>query len=200
MATKINLLLKRSIDLLGSLLGAIVLSPFIALIAIIIKLDSKGPVFFRQNRLGKYGKTFELLKFRTMVTNAENIGDGIFVREETDQRITKIGKFLRGTSLDELPQLLNVIKGEMSLVGPRPPLPHHPYNYNEYSPNQRKRFINKPGITGLAQVKFRNSVSWDERIVADLDYVENQSLFLDIKILIWTIAKLFKKENIYLSN
>ncbi|AKG03771.1 sugar transferase [Salimicrobium jeotgali] len=200
MAAKINLLLKRAIDLFGSLLGAIVLSPFIGLVAIMIKLGSKGPVFFRQNRLGKNGKTFELLKFRTMVTNAENIGDGIFVREETDQRITKVGKLLRSTSLDELPQLLNVIKGEMSLVGPRPPVPYHPYKYENYSQEQIKRFLMKPGITGLAQIRVRNSAPWEKRITIDVEYIESFNVCLDIKILVITVLKLFRKDNIYLGS
>src|SRR5699024_9411238 len=114
-----NLLIKRIIDLVGSILGIIFLTPFIIIISILIKLDSKGPIFFRQKRLGKYGEPFYILKFRTMVENAENIGDGLTVKTESDSRITKIGHFLRKTSLDELPQLFNVINSEMSLVGTR---------------------------------------------------------------------------------
>lgn len=128
----VNIFIKRVVDLLGSIIGGIIISPILLIIALLIKLTSKGPVFFKQQRLGKDGKIFNILKFRTMVVDAEKIGDGLFVRTEQDQRITKIGKFLRGTSLDELPQLWNVIVGDMSLVGPRPPVPFHPYRYDEY--------------------------------------------------------------------
>ena len=149
-----------------------------------------------QERLGKNGEVFKIYKFRTMVENAESKGSGIYT-SKGDPRITKLGHFLRKTSLDELPQLLNVIKGDMSLVGPRPPVPYHPYEYKEYSVQQRKRFKVKPGITGFAQVSGRNKLSWDERIEYDVEYVENYSLFLDFKILFMTFAKLFKKEEIY---
>lgn len=184
-------------DFWGSLLGTILILPLLLVIAISIKINSKGPVFFRQERLGRNGKVFKILKFRTMVVDAEKIGDGIFVKNETDNRITKIGKFLRSTSLDELPQLWNVLIGEMSLVGPRPPLPHHPYEYNDYSDFQKKRFEMRPGMTGLAQVTVRNSVSWDQRILIDIKYVENFNIWLDIIILLKTMPKVFKRENIY---
>lgn len=184
-------------DFWGSLLGTILILPLLLVIAISIKINSKGPVFFRQERLGRNGKVFKILKFRTMVVDAEKIGDGIFVKNETDNRITKIGKFLRSTSLDELPQLWNVLIGEMSLVGPRPPLPHHPYEYNDYSDFQKKRFEMRPGMTGLAQVTVRNSVSWDQRILIDIKYVENFNIWLDIIILLKTMRKVFKRESIY---
>lgn len=192
-----NLIIKRLIDFFGSLIGIIIISPILIIIALMIKLTSKGPVFFKQERLGKDGKRFKILKFRTMIVNAEKIGDGLFVKTEEDNRITKIGKFLRATSLDELPQLWNVIVGEMSLVGPRPPVTHHPYKYEEYSDYQRKRFEMKPGITGLTQVTVRNSVTWDERIPVDVEYVENFNVWLDIKILFKTMKKIFIKESIY---
>lgn len=197
---KLQLLIKRILDFIGSLLGLIVLSPLFIIIAILIKLTSEGPVFFKQERLGINGTVFKIVKFRTMVVNAENIGDGIRVKNENDARITGIGKVLRTTSLDELPQLWNVLKGEMSLVGPRPPLTYHPYKFEQYSEWQRKRFLMKPGMTGLSQVTVRNSVPWDERIEFDIKYVENFSLLLDIKILIKTLIKIFKKESIYLAN
>lgn len=146
--------------------------------------------------MGENGDVFKIYKFRTMVENAESKGSGIYT-SKGDPRITKAGHFLRKTSLDELPQLLNVIKGDMSLVGPRPPVPYHPYKYNEYSDKQQKRFTVKPGITGFAQVSGRNKLSWDERIEYDVKYVENYSLFLDFKILFKTFAKLLKKEEIY---
>ncbi|WP_285765479.1 sugar transferase [Peribacillus sp. SI8-4] len=192
-----NLYIKRSIDLLGSLIGLIIISPILLTIVVCIKLTSRGPVFFSQERLGEKGRVFKILKFRTMVVNAEKIGSGLFVKTENDNRITKIGKLLRGTSLDELPQLWNVVIGEMSLVGPRPPVPHHPYKYEEYSDFQRKRFEMKPGMTGLTQVTVRNSVTWDERIPIDVAYVQKFTVWLDIKILFKTLIKIFNRESIY---
>ncbi|KRG09600.1 sugar transferase [Lederbergia galactosidilytica] len=197
---KFNLFIKRVIDFIGSLIGVVIISPILIFIALAIKLSSKGPVFFKQERLGKDGKIFKIIKFRTMIVNAEKIGSGLFVKTDSDNRITKIGKLLRATSLDELPQLLNVLFGEMSLVGPRPPVPQHPYNYDEYSDFQRKRFEMKPGMTGLTQVTVRNSVSWEERIPIDVEYIERFNIWLDIKILLKTFQKLFKRESIYTHN
>lgn len=193
----INLLIKRLMDFCGSLIGMLLLSPLLLFISISIKATSRGPVFYRQERLGKGGKLFKIYKFRTMVVNAEKIGTGLFVKTESDNRITKVGKILRATSLDELPQLFNVLKGEMSLVGPRPPVPHHPYKFDDYSEYQRKRFEMKPGMTGLTQVTVRNSVSWDGRIPIDVEYIETFNILLDIKILFKTLQKLFKRESIY---
>lgn len=194
-----NLILKRLIDLFGSLIGLIILSPFLLIIAFAIKLTSKGPIFFKQERLGKNGKVFKIVKFRTMVVNAESIGDGLRVKSESDNRITNIGRILRKTSLDELPQLINVLVGEMSLVGPRPPVTYHPYDgYENYPDWAKKRFSMKPGITGLAQVTVRNSVTWDERIEVDNKYIEKFNIWLDIKILFKTLFKIFRSENIYL--
>jgi len=155
---RINLCLKRIIDIIGSLVGLVILSPVFLVIALFIKMDSPGPVFFVQDRLGLRGRTFRIIKFRTMVVNAENIGDGLRVKSERDPRITKVGRILRATSLDELPQLINVLKGDMSLVGPRPPATYHPYDgYAKYPEWAKKRFEMRPGITGLAQVRLRNS-------------------------------------------
>src|SRR5699024_479670 len=146
-----NLVIKRVIDLIGSVAGIIILSPLFVIISILIKLDSKGSILFKQKRLGKYGEPFYILKFRTMVENAEKIGDGLTVKTESDTRITKVGHFLRKTSLDELPQLFNVFIGNMSLVGPRPPVTYFPYDGYEHYPEWAKaRFTMKPGITGLA--------------------------------------------------
>lgn len=196
---ELNLFIKRLIDLFGSLIGSIIISPILIIIALLIKLTSKGPVFFKQERLGKDGKTFKILKFRTMVINAENIGDGLSVKSENDNRITKIGKLLRATSLDELPQLFNVILGQMSLVGPRPPVTYFPYDgYSNYPEWAKKRFTMRPGVTGLTQVTVRNSVSWDERIKVDNEYIDSFNIWFDIKLLFRTVARIFKSENIYM--
>lgn len=196
---ELNLFIKRIIDILGSLIGMIILLPLFIIIAILIKLTSEGPVFFLQERLGKDGKVFKILKFRTMVVNAEKIGDGLKVKSENDSRITKIGRFLRATSLDELPQLWNVFIGQMSLVGPRPPATYFPYDgYENYPDWTKKRFLMRPGMTGLAQVTVRNSVSWDEKIIIDNKYIDSFNIWLDIKILFFTIFKVIKTENIYM--
>lgn len=190
--------IKRVFDFCVSLITLIVLFPVFALIAVWIKATSKGPVFFKQSRLGKDGKEFKIIKFRTMVVNAEHIGTGLRVNDDSDDRITKAGHFLRKTSLDELPQLINVLKGDMSLVGPRPPVTYHPYQgYEGYSETAKKRFEMRPGITGLAQVRVRNSATWDERIKYDVQYVEHFSIMLDLWILVSTVFQVLKSENIY---
>lgn len=195
---KINLCMKRCIDFVGSLIGIIILSPVFLVIAILIKTSSEGPVFFKQERLGKDGKVFKIIKFRTMIVNAEHIGDGLQVKEGNDPRITKNGKVLRKTSLDELPQLLNVLNGSMSLVGPRPPATYHPYaGYKAYPDWAKKRFQMRPGITGLAQATVRNSASWDERIQLDNQYVDRFNIWLDLKILCMTVMRVVKSEDIY---
>lgn len=194
----INLCIKRCIDIIGSLVGIIILSPLFIVIAVLIKSTSKGPVFFLQERLGKGGKTFKIIKFRTMIVDAEHLGDGLRVKEGTDPRITKIGRILRKTSLDELPQLFNTLCGSMSLVGPRPPATYHPYNeYQNYPQWAKKRFKMRPGVTGLAQATVRNSASWDERIKIDNEYIDNFNVLLDIKILFMTFHRVIKSEDIY---
>ena len=191
---------KRCMDFVGSLIGIIILSPALLVIAILIKLTSDGPVFFLQNRLGKNGQVFKIIKFRTMIVNAEHLGDGLRVKEGSDPRITKVGKMLRKTSLDELPQLFNVLNGSMSLVGPRPPATYHPYaGYEAYPGWAKKRFQMRPGITGLAQATVRNSASWDDRIQIDNQYVDNFNIWMDIKILCMTVIHVVKSENIYAS-
>ena len=184
---------KRLVDLLGSLPGLLLISPLLIGVALAIKLDDRGPVFFRQQRAGLKGQTFKIFKFRTMVQNAEKLGAGVFVEEE-DPRITRVGKFLRHSSLDELPQLINIVRGEMSLVGPRPTLP---YQVEKYDQRQIRRLDVKPGITGWAQVNGRSALTWPERIELDLWYIDNWSLWLDLKIILKTFLVVLKKGNLY---
>ncbi|HBY56699.1 MAG TPA: sugar transferase [Candidatus Atribacteria bacterium] len=189
---KINIL-KRIIDVVISGIGLIILFPIFVIIGILIKLDSKGPVFFIQERVGEGGKIFRAYKLRTMVDNAEKLGLGYEIAKD-DDRITRVGKHLRW-GIDELPQLINVFKGEMSLVGPRPALPHQ---VKKYSERERRRFEVRPGITGWALVNGRNILSWPERIKLDIWYIDHWSIWLDLKILfktIWVI--IFKREGIY---
>lgn len=188
--------MKRTLDLFIVILLMIPFLIVCCLIAVLIKLDSKGGVLFKQTRLGTRGQEFYIYKFRTMVENAESVGTGIFT-SEGDPRITKVGNLLRKTSLDELPQILNIIKGEMSFVGPRPPVPYHPYKYHDYGTRKQMRFLVKPGVTGMAQAYGRNTLTWDERIEYDIEYVENVSFLLDCKIVLKTIRSVIRKENIY---
>ena len=186
-------ILKRIIDVVLSGIGLIILLPIFAIIGIFIKLDSKGPVFFTQERVGEGGKIFRAYKLRTMVDNAEKIGLGYEIKKD-DERITRIGKHLRW-GIDELPQLINVFKGEMSMVGPRPALPHQ---VEKYSKQERRRLEVKPGITGWALVNGRNRLSWPERIKLDIWYIDHWSLWLDLKILFKTICVvIFTREGVY---
>lgn len=192
-----NLAVKRILDFVLSLVGTIIISPILVVIAILIKCSSKGPVLFKQERLGYHGKVFKILKFRTMVVNAEHIGTGVVVSEKSDPRITKIGRFLRATSLDELPQVFNVLKGDMALVGPRPPVTYHPYNgYKNYPEWAKKRFEMRPGMTGLVQTTIRSDAPWDDRMKIDCEYVDKFSVFFDIKILFDTVKTVVKGEAI----
>lgn len=191
------LAVKRVGDFCAALAGVIFLLPLLALIALAIKLTSKGPVLFLQERVGKDQKVFRICKFRTMVVGAEKIGDGLTIKSANDSRITPVGRFLRATSLDELPQLFNVVKGDMSLVGPRPPVTYHPYPIGGYPDQFIRRFDLRPGITGLAQVTVRNSVPWDERMAWDIKYVDQVSLALDIKILWLTLLRVLRPSGIY---
>ena len=184
---------KACLDFLGAWLGLIVMSPVIYLMGVLIRLDSQGPVFFKQERIGKDGQPFMSYKFRSMVDKATTMGLGLNVCVN-DDRITRVGKFLRNTSLDELPQLFNVLKGEMSLVGPRPTLG---YQVKAYNAAQRRRLQVKPGITGWAQVNGRNAIPWEDRINLDLWYVDNWSLGLDLKILSRTLKTVLKREGLY---
>ena len=194
MNSKTQLILKRLIDILLSLIGLVLLAVPFAIIALAIKLDSKGPVFFRQERVGKDGRSFKVWKFRTMVVGAVQKGLGYNVAKG-DSRITRVGSVLRNWGLDELPQLINVFVGEMSLVGPRPTLSYQVEHYNDF---QRRRLRVKPGITSLAVVSGRNALSWKKRIELDVWYVDHFSLWLDIKILFRTLwAVLVTHEGLY---
>lgn len=195
---KTQLFIKRITDVFVSCIAFIILLPLFLIVSIAIKCTSKGPVFFFQKRLGLNGKVFKIIKFRTMIVNAEFIGEGLRVSSESDNRITSVGRFLRATSFDELPQLINVIIGNMSIVGPRPPVTYHPYKgYDNYPDWAKKRFEMRPGITGLAQATVRNSASWDERIIIDNQYIDKFSLFFDIKILFLTIKRVLKSDDVY---
>jgi lipopolysaccharide/colanic/teichoic acid biosynthesis glycosyltransferase len=191
---RIELFLKRLLDILISLIGLILLAfPFL-LIALAIKLDSKGPVFFRQDRVGKDGKVFRPWKFRTMVVGAVEQGLGYNVAQD-DPRITKAGKLLRNWGLDELPQLINVFKGEMSIVGPRPTLKYQVEQYNDF---QRQRLLVKPGITGWALIHGRNLLTWEQRIKYDVWYAHHWSIPLDLWIMLKTVwVVLIKREGVY---
>ncbi len=182
---------KPLLDRLAALLLLLILWPLLLIIAILVRLSSEGPAFFRQKRLGKSGKEFEIYKFRSMKLNAESTGSGVY-SEKGDPRVTKIGKILRATSLDELPQLLNILKGEMSWVGPRPPLTYHPWPVEQYTPEQFHMFDVLPGITGWAQVNGRKAVEWNKRIELNVWYVNNLSFLLDLKIAFLTVYKIVR--------
>lgn len=180
--------IKRFIDIFLSLVILILFSPIMIIISVIIKLDSKGPIIFKQKRIGKNGKVFEIYKFRSMCVGAETKGSGVY-SGKNDARVTKIGKILRATSLDELPQAVNILKGDMSFIGPRPPLTYHPWKYEEYTNEQKKMFDVRPGLTGWAQINGRKGVEWHKRIEMNVWYVENISFLLDLKIFFGTFFK-----------
>ncbi|CEK31569.1 sugar transferase [[Clostridium] sordellii] len=200
---KLSLIIKRIFDIAVSSIGLIVLLPILIVIAILIKLDSKGPVFFKQKRVGKNKKIFEIYKFRTMVTDAEKLGKQITVGE--DNRITKVGRFIRKYKLDEFPQLINVLKGEMSLVGPRPEVPKYVELYDIY---QEQILLVQPGITDYASIKFKNESEllgcsnnpeksyvediMPQKINLNMKYIKNISLFEDIKLVLSTILEILK--------
>ena len=181
---------KRLFDVLLSLTLLLILWPIFLIIAVAIKLDSKGPVLFLQERIGKGGKVFKIYKFRSMCVGAEHTGSGVY-SGKGDARVTKVGKFLRATSLDELIQIVNILKGDMSFIGPRPPLTYHPWPIEEYTEEQLRMFEVRPGITGWAQVNGRKEVEWNKRIKLNVWYVDHVSLLLDIKIIFMTVFKVF---------
>jgi exopolysaccharide biosynthesis polyprenyl glycosylphosphotransferase len=198
------LIAKRIMDICGALIGLICLSWLFLIVALLIKLeDPKGPVFFKQVRVGKDGKEFYMYKFRSMVTNAEELLESLLHLNETtgamfkmknDPRVTKVGKFIRKTSIDELPQLWNVLKGDMSLVGPRPPLPREVAQYTEYD---KQRLLVTPGCTGLWQVSGRNDLGFNEMVELDLKYIRERSILYDLKIILKTIKIMIKPNSAY---
>lgn len=201
--TRDYLLAKRCLDIVASILSILVLFPFFILIAIIIKLDSKGPVLFSQTRVGENGNTFEMFKFRSMQVGSEvrlndlkekNEADGPVFKIRNDPRITKIGTFLRKTSIDELPQLINIIKGEMSFVGPRPPLPSE---VNQYTPYQMQRLLVKPGLTCYWQISGRSDLSFEEWVDLDLKYIRERNIALDISLILLTIPVILTGKGAY---
>ena len=179
---------KRVIDILLSFILVLICLIPMALIALIVRIDSKGPALFKQERLGRNGKVFHMYKFRSMCMNAEHTGSGVY-SGKNDSRVTRVGKILRATSLDELPQFFNILLGHMSFVGPRPPLTYHPWPVEEYTEEQRRMFKVRPGITGWAQVNGRKGVEWNKRIQMNVWYVEHVSLWLDLKIICMTVFK-----------
>lgn len=193
--------IKRLIDVLGALVGIILLSPVMIITGIIIRLDSKGPIIFAQERVGINGKLFKMYKFRSMVVNAEKLIDKLKEKNEMsgpmfkikqDPRITKIGKFIRKTSIDELPQLFNILKGDMSLVGPRPNLPREVKKFSEY---HRQKLLTRPGLTCYWQVMGRNEIGFEEWMDLDIKYIKERNLWIDIKLIIRTFFVLFGDKN-----
>lgn len=186
---KLQYVVKRAIDIVCSGLGLIVLSPILLITAILIRIKLGSPIFFTQDRLGKDGKVFKMIKFRTMLDAVDKWGEPL----PDEERMISFGQLLRSTSIDELPELINVFKGDMSLVGPRPLL----VEYKElYSPEQFRRHEVRPGITGWAQVNGRNTLGWSERFKLDVEYVDKYNLFMDIKILFMTVLKVVKRDGI----
>lgn len=179
--------IKRLIDVVLSVLAIIVLSWLYLIIAILIKCTSKGPVLFKQDRIGKDGKVYQIYKFRSMKVGAEKSG---VYSDNKDPRVTGIGRFIRATSIDELPQLFNILKGDMALIGPRPPLTYHPWKWEDYSDFQKRMFEVRPGITGWAQTHGRKDVEWNKRIELNVWYVDHVSFGLDFKIFWLTIFKI----------
>jgi lipopolysaccharide/colanic/teichoic acid biosynthesis glycosyltransferase len=178
----------RALDVALAGTGLVLTSPLVGLAALAIKLEDRGPVFYRQTRVGRGGEDFELLKLRTMVVGAETMGAGYAV-DRGDPRITRLGRFLRRSSIDELPQLWNVLRGDMSVIGPRPTLR---YQVEQYDERQRRRLDVRPGLTGWAQVHGRAALPWAERIELDVWYVENRSPSVDLRILLRTPLALFR--------
>ena len=189
--------IKRLLDIVLSVLGIVICCIPMLIIAIAIKIDSPGPVIFKQKRLGYKGKVYEIWKFRSMCVGAEQTGSGVY-SGKGDARVTRVGNILRKTSLDELPQFFNTLVGSMSFVGPRPPMTYHPWSWDEYTDEQRRMFDVRPGITGWAQVNGRKEVEWHRRIEMNVWYVDHVSFWLDLKIMwltVWKVASNADNEN-----
>lgn len=186
--------IKRVIDIFIAILVLVVAAIPMMITAVAIKLDSKGPVLFRQERIGKDGKVFKMLKFRSMCQNAEHIGSGVY-SGKGDNRVTRVGRIIRATSIDELPQLINVLKGDMSLIGPRAPLTYHPWPIEEYTEEQLHMFDVRPGFSGWAQIHGRKKVEWNHRIELNVWYVRHVRFLLDVKIFFLTIFKVIRNED-----
>jgi lipopolysaccharide/colanic/teichoic acid biosynthesis glycosyltransferase len=190
---------KRFMDLVLASLALIMLLPFFLVIALAIKLDSKGPVFYLQERLTRDGRIFHMYKFRTMIVNAEQMGTGLFSYAD-DFRVTRVGNFLRKISLNETPQFINVLKGDMALVGPRPPVKYELGDYNDLDDTYKKRFTVLPGITGLAQVNGRNELTWDQKVFFDNRYIDlfsKYGILVDLKILTLTVIYVLTMKGAY---
>jgi len=187
--------LKPAIDWVIALVALVILSPLLILVSLAIKLDSKGPVFFMQDRLGLHGKVYRIFKFRSMVVITSGKTDNKLYKD--DPRITKVGRFIRKTSIDELPQLINILAGDMSFIGPRPPVPHFPKRIEEYNSFEYQRFLVKPGISGLAAIRCREIHDWDINIPIDVEYVKNYSFTYDAKLFLASLLAFFKTNNIY---
>ena len=177
-----------------SIIGIIICAIPMFIIAIAIKIDSPGPVIFKQQRIGYRGRVFNIYKFRSMCIGAEQKGTGVY-SHKGDARVTRVGKILRRTSLDEIPQFFNILFGDMSFIGPRPPLTYHPWNIEEYTDEQLRMFDLRPGITGWAQVNGRKCVEWSRRIELNVWYVDHVSLWLDLKIMYLTVLKVISNSN-----
>lgn len=186
--------IKRLLDILVAVVAVVILSPLMVITAIAVKVESEGPALFKQYRLGLNGKVFKIYKFRSMCQGAEHTGTGVYSGAD-DMRVTKVGRIIRATSIDELPQLFNIIKGDMSFIGPRPPLTYHPWDISEYTEEQLHMFDVRPGISGWAQINGRKDVEWHKRIELNCWYVDHMSLWLDIKILFTTFLKVLKNED-----
>ncbi len=189
---KVYQYIKRGLDIIFSTIALILLSPIFFIVAIAIKIDSEGPIIYKSKRIGKNCKPFYTYKFRSMKTNRKEL-DGTLTHE---QMVTRVGKVIRKTSIDELPQLINILKGDMSFIGPRPWIPEY---YEWFTDEQKRRSSVLPGISGLAQVKGRNGINIFKKIEYDLEYVDNMSLWLDIKLVFETILQVFKKTNAEIS-
>lgn len=183
-------IIKRLFDISASAFLFIWLLPVMLITALLVRLTSSGPAVFRQERIGRGGKVFTMYKFRTMKNNSEHIGSGVY-SGDGDTRVTGVGKVLRATSIDELPQLVNIIKGDMSFLGPRPPLTYHPWTYDRYTKEQLRMFEVRPGISGWAQVNGRRCVEWNERIKMNVWYVDHVSFLLDLKIVFLSVVRVF---------